>query len=580
MPGRETCGKGWWRENRPFAGLRMTIERIDDTRESDLEGSHGVNFPAMASDPIELEIFKNIYHSIAEEMGAALRRTAFSPNIKERRDYSCAVFDRTGEVIAMGDHMPVHLGSMPMSVRAALGRLQLGPGDMAMLNDPFCGGTHLPDITLVAPFYAGQTRRRARAANFFVAARAHHADVGGAYPGSMGPCREIYQEGLRIPPVRLMRAGKIDEDVLGLVLNNVRTPGEREGDLGAQIAACHTGLMRLEEISDRYGLRRVTEAARELLEYSERMMRVFLKQVPAGTYRAEDALDDDGVSGRPVRIAVAITFRKGKAGPLVRVDFTGSDKQVEGAVNAVEAITWSACFYVFRCLLAEDVPATAGLMRPIEVIAPAGTVVNARPPAAVAGGNVETSQRIVDVLLRALAEAMPERIPAAASGTMNNLTIGGMDPRTGESFAYYETVAGGMGARPTKEGVSGVHTHMTNSLNTPAEALEYAYPLRVRRYSLRRGSGGKGKYKGGDGIVREIEVLTDAEFTLLADRHKSQPYGLNGGEPGKAGRTQVLRGEGENEELPGKASVRLKAGERVRVETPGGGGWGAPSGRK
>jgi N-methylhydantoinase B len=535
----------------------------------------------MASDPIELEIFKNIYHSIAEEMGAALRRTAFSPNIKERRDYSCAVFDGTGEVIAMGDHMPVHLGSMPMSVRAALQRLPLGPGDMAMLNDPFCGGTHLPDITLVAPFYASETRKRGQSPKFFVASRAHHADVGGAYPGSMGPCREIYQEGLRIPPVRLMRGGRIDDDVLALVLNNVRTPSEREGDLGAQIAACHTGLTRLEEICRRYKLRRVTASGRELLDYSERMMRAFLADVPPGIYRAQDALDDDGVSGRPVRITVAITFRKSaKTGPLVTVDFTGTDQQVEGAINAVEAITWSACFYVFRCLLTEDVPATAGLMRPIEVIAPAGTVVNARPPAAVAGGNVETSQRIVDVLLRALAGAIPQRIPAAASGTMNNLTIGGMDPRTGEPFAYYETVAGGMGARPTKAGVSGVHTHMTNSLNTPAEALEYAYPLRVRRYALRPDSGGHGKHRGGDGIVREIEVLTEADVTLLADRRQGRPYGLNGGEAGVVGRTEVLRADGSRQRLAGKASVRVKAGERIRIETPGGGGWGAPSGRK
>jgi N-methylhydantoinase B len=533
----------------------------------------------MARDPIELEIFKNIYHSIAEEMGAALRRTAFSPNIKERRDYSCAVFDAAGEVIAMGDHMPVHLGSMPMSVRAALERLALGPGDMAMLNDPFRGGTHLPDITLVAPFYAAEGRSgrasRTADANFFVASRAHHADVGGAYPGSMGPCREIYQEGLRIPPVRLVRGGEIDPDVLSLVLNNVRTPAEREGDLGAQIAACHTGLSRLGEICRRYGLRRVTTAGRELLDYSERMMRAFLSRVPPGVYRAEDALDDDGVSGRPVRIAVAITFRRRAAkGPLVSVDFSGSAPQAQGAINAVEAITGSACFYVFRCLLAEDVPATAGLMRPIEVIAPLGTVVNARPPAAVAGGNVETSQRIVDVLLRALAQALPQRIPAAASGTMNNLTIGGMDPRSGEPFAYYETVAGGMGARPVKAGVSGVHTHMTNSLNTPAEALEYAYPLRVRRYGLRPDSGGQGRYGGGDGIVREIEVLADAEVTLLADRRQGRPYGLNGGEPGAAGAAAVLHSDGSSQSIPGKASVRLRAGERIRVETPGGGGWG------
>lgn len=541
-------------------------------------------------DPIETEIFANLYRSIAEEMGAALRRTAFSPNIKERRDYSCAVFDSEGQVIAMGDHMPVHLGSMPMSVRAALDRLQLGPGDIAMLNDPFCGGTHLPDITLVAPvFVAGARTARARnkrsrplprknqKAAFYVASRAHHADVGGAYPGSMGLCREIYQEGFRIPPVRLMHAGKVDSDVLSLLLNNVRTPDEREGDLRAQIAACHTGTMRLQEICHRYGVKRAQKAAAGLLAYSEEMMRAFLGTVPRGMYRAQDFLDNDGVNPDPVRIAVSLNFhhqnRRGARNQLVTVDFTGSDPQVEGSVNAVEAITCSACFYVFRCLLSEQVPASAGLMRPIHVIAPPGTVVNARPPAAVAGGNVETSQRIVDVLLRALSRAIPDRIPAAASGTMNNLTIGGTDPRTGQAFAYYETIAGGMGARPTKDGVSGVHTHMTNSLNTPAEALEYAYPLRVLRYSLRRGSGGGGKHCGGDGIVREIEVLTGAEVTLLAERRTRGPYGLAGGNDGAPGQAHVVRANG-SADLPGKFNTRLRKGERIRIDTPGGGGFG------
>ena len=588
----------------------------------------------MRRDPIELEIFKNRYHSIAEEMGAALRRTAFSPNIKERRDYSCAVFDSDGEVIAMGDHMPVHLGSMPMSVRAAIEGCQqhhrqpdrcpedrrrqdhrgLGPGDVVMLNDPFCGGTHLPDITLVAPVYiarqgAGDSKGR-RGPDFYVAARAHHADVGGAYPGSMGLGREIYQEGVRIPPVKIMRAGKMERDLLALLLNNVRTPREREGDLGAQIAACHTGAERLREVCTRYGLERAQRAGRELLEYSEEMMRAFLQRVPRGTYRAEDFLDDDGINRKPIRIAVAVTFHRNNGGdsqergqdalatagpdagatrrrresarsfpkggsrPMVTVDFRGSDAQVEGSLNAVEAITYSACFYVFRCLLAEEVPATAGLMRPIRVVVPAGSVVNARPPAAVAGGNVETSQRMVDVLLRALAQAIPERIPAAASGTMNNLTIGGIDPRSGEPFAYYETIAGGMGARPTKPGVSGVHTHMTNSLNTPAEALEYAYPLRVLRYSLRPGSGGEGKHRGGDGMVREIEVLADAEVTLLAERRKHGPYGLSGGGDGAPGKTYLVRQDGSMEELASKCNVRLHKGERIRIETPGGGGWG------
>jgi N-methylhydantoinase B len=393
---------------------------------------------------------------------------------------------------------------------------------------------------------------------------------------------------LRIPPVRLVRSGKIDRDVLALLLSNVRTPDEREGDLGAQIAACHIGAERLREVCGVYGLERVKRAARELLEYAEEMMRAFLKRVPKGKYRAEDFLDNDGISDKPVKIVAEVTFhssrgeaqpaRRGRGRPrhtcMVVVDFRGSDPQVEGSINAVEAITYSACFYVFRCLLVEDVPATAGLMRPIRVIAPEGTVVNARPPAAVAGGNVETSQRIVDVLLRALAQGMPERIPAAASGTMNNLTIGGTDPRTGEPFAYYETIAGGMGARPNKPGVSGVHTHMTNSLNTPVEALEYAYPLRVRRYSLRHGSGGSGKYRGGDGIVREIEVLSDAEVTLLADRRTLGPYGLSGGGEGAPGKAEVIRVDGSPQELPGKFNVRLRMGERIRIESPGGGGWG------
>src|SRR5246127_653112 len=571
----------------------------------------------MARDPIELEIFKNLYHSIAEEMGAALRRTAFSPNIKERRDYSCAVFDGAGQVIAMGDHMPVHLGSMPMSVRAAIDAGAMEPGDVVMLNDPFRGGQHLPDITLVAPVYVEGGARdrdyrkkpvqlpnlRARGRprhirpDFYVASRAHHADVGGAYPGSMGLCREIYQEGVRIPPVKLMRRGAMDADVLAMLLNNVRTPEEREGDLGAQIAACHTGAERISEVCSRYGVQRARNAAGDLLDYSEELMRAFLQRVPAGEYRAEDFLDGDGVSERPIKIAVwgrvhhapakrgqgAVAPASGYAGAtrgrgrprhIVSVDFTGSDAQVEGSVNAVAAITYSACFYVFRCLLAEDVPAASGLMRPIKVKVPEGTVVNARPPAAVAGGNVETSQRIVDMLLRALAQAIPDRIPAAASGTMNKLTIGGMDPGTSEPFAYYETIAGGMGARPGKPGVSGVHTHMTNSLNTPAEALEYAYPLRVRRYSLRSGSGGEGKFRGGDGIVREIEVLTDCEVTLLADRRARGPWGLSGGVDGAPGKTFITRRDGSFEPMPGKFSTRLRPRERIRIETPGGGGWG------
>lgn len=534
-----------------------------------------------AFDPVELEVFKSLFHSIAEEMGAALRRTAFSPNIKERRDYSCAVFDAAGRAVAMGDHMPVHLGSMPMSVAAAVEQLTLEPGDVAILNDPFCGGTHLPDITLVAPVFLA--RAKSRAANprpdFYVANRAHHADVGGTFAGSMGLCTEIYQEGIRIPPVKLVKRGVMQHEILSLILRNVRTPREREGDLGAQLASCHTGAERLREACARYGAARVQRACGELQDYSERLMRALLSALPPGKYSAEDFLDDDAAGGDPVRLAVTITIRKpgrDAHAPLVTVDFRECAPQVAGSINAVEAIAYSACFYVFRCLLREDVPATAGLMRPVQLLTRKGTIVDAQPPAAVAGGNVETSQRITDVLLRALAQAAPDRVPAAASGTMNNLTIGGMDTRyvTPEPFAYYETLAGGMGARPGKAGVSGVHTHMTNSLNTPAEALEYAYPLRVTRYSLRKGSGGAGQYRGGDGIVREIELLADAQVTLLAERRKFAPYGLAGGSYGAPGKARVTHADGLEEAMPGKFSRHLRAGDRIRIESPGGGGWG------
>jgi N-methylhydantoinase B len=520
----------------------------------------------MRVDPTRLEIFKNLFHSVAEEMGAALRRSAFSPNIKERRDYSCAVFDARGQALAMGDHMPVHLGSMPMSVAAAIAAMKLGPGDIAVLNDPYAGGTHLPDITMVMPVFALGRRRPA----FFVSSRAHHADVGGAQAGSMGLSREIFEEGIRIPPVKLCSGGRLVRDVVSLLLANVRTPAEREGDLTAQIAACRIGERRLDEIVGRYGLGEVETYERHLLDYSARMMRAALRKIPTGVYRAEDFLDDDGITDRPVRIAVEIRIRGGRA----TVDFTGSAPQCQGSINAVAAITVSAVFYVFRCLLDEQVPATAGLLRPIEVIAPEGTIVNARPPAAVAGGNVEASQRIVDTLLRALARACPARIPAASQGTMNNFTFGGADPRHGGApFAYYETIAGGMGARPNLDGISGVHTHMTNSLNTPVEILEHVCPVRVRRYALRRGSGGAGRWRGGDGIIREIEFLADAQVALLSDRRTIPPYGLSGGAPGRTGKSTVIL-RGKSKRLPSKCSFRVAPGTVVRIETPGGGGWG------
>ncbi|HLE62286.1 MAG TPA: hydantoinase B/oxoprolinase family protein, partial [Pyrinomonadaceae bacterium] len=523
-------------------------------------------------DPTTLEIYRALYTSVAEEMGIALRRTAFSPNIKERRDYSCAVFDSAGRVIAQGDHMPVHLGSMPMAVASALSEINPGPGDVVALNDPFCGGTHLPDVTLVEGVFQDKAAkgRRGESAksprprlshspHFYVANRAHHADIGGATPGSMGMARDIYGEGIRIPPVRLVRQGGIDRDVMRLIMTNVRGEEERIGDFQAQIGSLKTGSLRLLEIVERRGAREVTEYANHLIDYSARMMRHTIRSIPDGVYFSEDALDDDGTSDTPVVIRVRLTIKGDKA----RADFSGSSHQVEGPINAVEAITVSAVSYVFRCLVGAEVPASAGLMQPIAVLAPRGTVVNANPPASVAGGNVETSQRIVDVLFKALAQALPESIPAASQGTMNNLTIGGIDPATKSEFSYYETVAGGMGARPSMDGMSGVHTHMTNSLNTPAEALEYAYPLRVRQYRLRKGSGGKGNHRGGDGVVREIETLAPARMSLLADRRKLAPYGLQGGKEGKTGRAFLVR-DGSSRKLPAKGSWELKAGDRVR----------------
>lgn len=545
--------------------------------------------PSKRFDPTTLEIYRALYTSVAEEMGIALRRTAFSPNIKERRDYSCAVFDANGRVIAQGDHMPVHLGSMPMAVAAALREIKIEPGDVVALNDPFAGGTHLPDVTLVAGVFnalskgekiktkRGQSKTLpfsvspSPAPLFFVANRAHHADIGGATPGSMGMATDVYGEGLRIPPIRIIRGGTFDADVMRLVLANVRGADERRADFEAQIGSLKSGTARLLEIVERRGADEALAYASQLIGYSSRMMRRAISNIPDGRYEASDALDNDGVTDKAVGIRVRIEV----SGDRATVDFTGTSSQVAGPINAVEAITVSAVAYVFRCLVSADVPASAGLMEPISVTAPEGTVVSARHPASVAGGNVETSQRIVDVLFKALAPALSDTIPAASQGTMNNLTIGGIDPRTGREFSYYETIAGGMGARPHSDGLSAVHTHMTNSLNTPAEALEYAYPLRVRSYSIRRNSGGSGRHNGGDGVTREIETLAAARMSLLADRREGAPYGLDGGEPGRTGRDSIVR-RGQRIKLAAKGSHELEAGDIVKIETPGGGGFGKP----
>ncbi|CAN5131132.1 hydantoinase B/oxoprolinase family protein [soil metagenome] len=527
---------------------------------------------------VERSFFAGLFGSIADEMLEALVRSAYSSNIKERRDCSTAVFDSAGRLIAQAAAIPVHLGAMPMSVAAALAAFEeWREGDVVVLNDPFRGGTHLPDVTMVSPIFGS----RGGAPFAFLATRAHHADMGGASPGSMPLAREVYQEGLRIPPVRLYERGRPVEGVWQIVLANVRTPDERRGDLRAQNAAHELGARRLREAFAAYGTEALRDRMEDLLAYGEDLMRAVLREIPDGEYSFEDLLDGDGFA----RTAIAIRVRIAVQGEEVTVDFTGSAPACEGGVNAVEAITRSAVQYCFLCLLAtpregspalpDELPLNDGCFRPIRVVAPEGTVVNAGPPHAVAAGNVETSQRIVDVVLGAIAQALPERIPAASQGTMNNLALGGRHPRTGAAWVFYETIAGGTGAGPGWNGVDGLHSHMTNTWNTPIEALEFSFPLRVERYAIREGSGGEGAYRGGEGLVREIRALAPARGTLLADRRETRPYGLQGGGPGQPGRDVLVR-EGIETSLPAKTALDLQPGDAVRIVTPGGGGWGRP----
>ncbi len=523
----------------------------------------------MKVNPIILEVFNNRFSSIAEEMGVTLNRTAFSPNIKERRDSSCAVFDRQGEMIAQAAHIPVHLGSMPMSVKSAIQNVSMEDGDMVILNDPFKGGTHLPDITIVAPVFAGK-----KEPCFYVANRAHHADVGGMSSGSMPLSRSLFQEGIIIPPLKLVERGKVDRKMMSFFLTNVRTPKEREGDFAAQIMGNITGVGRVQELIQKYTLETVVFYARSLMDYAERMTRHTIEGIPDGLYSFEDFMDNDGITDKKVRIHVSLTIQ----GDEAALDFRESSAQVGGSINAVYSITLSAVLYVFRALVERDIPTNAGVLRPITVSTKKGTIVDAQFPAAVAGGNVETSQRIVDVVLGAFSQALPDKIPAASQGTMNNLTIGGIDPRNGNPFAYYETIGGGMGATAKGDGESGVHSHMTNTLNTPIEALEYSYPFLISEYSIRRFTGGQGLHKGGDGIVREIHLQSDAEITVLSERRKIPPYGLQGGEPGVVGKNIIVR-SGKRMEKPGKFSASLQKDDIVRIETPGGGGYGKKEAR-
>lgn len=508
-------------------------------------------------DPVTLSVLSSALAGVAEEMGAVLIRGAYSSNIKERRDCSTALFDASGNMVAQAEHIPVHLGAMPEAVKAVMDR-DPEPGDVFAINDPYSGGTHLPDITLVSPIV------HADDIIGFAVTRAHHSDVGGMSPGSMpSGSREVFQEGIIIPPVRLVRAGAYVEDVLGLLLANVRTPGLRRGDLRAQIAANNLAETRIEELIGRRGRETVLAAFTEVVSYAEKRAREAIRDLPDGEYAAEDFMEGDGTTDEDIPIKASVTV----SGDEMTVDFSGTADQVAGNINCPLPVTRSACFFALRVLLPKDVPANAGTYAPLSIGAPEGSLVNAAYPAAVVAGNVETSNRIADTVLAALSHFAPAEIPAQGQGTMNNTIIGGSGPSGG--WTYYETIGGGQGASSKAPGPSGVHVGMSNTLNTPVEAFEQEYPMRVKRYELLYGSGGSGEHPGGDGVVRSIEVLEPATLSLLTDRRRHAPQGIEGGGPGKVGRNLI-----NGEELPPKISRELEAGDEVTVETPGGGGYG------
>lgn len=523
-------------------------------------------------DPIELEVFRHLFASVAEEMGERLMRSAYSPNIKERRDFSCALFDDNGEMLAQAAHIPVHLGSTPMAVRAVIDAFGLdqtgGPllQQVYVLNDPYAGGTHLPDITVVQPLVLPGSDRPA----FYLANRAHHADVGGISPGSLPISQHLDDEGLRITPRVL------DDPTVDWIAQASRTPDERRGDLQAQLAALRVGAERLQAMAERYGIEALSQRGEGLITYTERIVRHLITGLPDGVYAFEDVLDDDGFGTTGIAIRCTLTI----AGDCATVDFSESADQVTGPVNAVHSIALSAVNFCFRCLLPADLPSNAGVMRPIEVVTREGSVVDAQYPSPVVGGNVETSQRLVDVVFGALAQVAPARVPAASCGSMNNVTFGGEDNRVGKegaAFAYYETLAGGVGASPESRGAHALHTHMTNTLNTPIEAFEHAYPVRIVQYAIRDSSGGAGKQPGGDGVTRAYQFDAPATATLLTERRRSHPYGLNGGSPGTIGVNTLTDEQGNMSELPAKATLDLTPGQVLTIHTPGGGGHGAAS---
>ena len=511
-------------------------------------------------DPVTLSVLSSALSGVAEEMGAVLIRGSYSSNIKERRDCSAALFDAEGRMVAQAEHIPVHLGAMPEAVAAIMEKAP-EPGDVFALNDPYSGGTHLPDITLVSPVSLDDDIAG------YAVTRAHHSDVGGMSPGSMpSGSKEIFQEGLIIPPVRLMRNGEYVEEILDLILANVRTPDLRRGDLRAQIAANRLAETRLVEIVERRGQDTVLAAFDEVIAYTERRTREAIRELPDGEHSAEDVLEGDGTTDDDIPIKASVEIRD----DAISIDFSGTSDAVAGNVNCPLAVTRSACYFALRVLLPGDVPANAGTYAPLDIHAPEGSLVNAGSPSAVVAGNVETSNRIADVVLAALSGFAPERVPAQGQGTMNNLIIGGKGKASG--WTYYETIGGGQGASAKGPGPSGVHVGMSNTLNTPVEAFELEYPMRVERYELLYGSGGEGEHRGGDGIVRSVRVLEPATLSLLTDRRRHGPGGAEGGEPGKPGKNLL-----NDDELPSKTSRELEAGDVVTVETPGGGGYGHPN---
>ncbi|MGQ9679240.1 MAG: hydantoinase B/oxoprolinase family protein [Candidatus Bathyarchaeia archaeon] len=526
----------------------------------------------MKRDLTTIEVIKGALIYAAEEMGIALKKSAYSPNIKERMDHSCAIFDRDRRLIAQAEHIPVHLGSMTFAVREGLRyKGDLEEGDMLLFNDPYISGTHLPDLTLVAPvFYKSELIG-------YVANKAHHTDIGGRAPGSIaGDSTELYQEGLIIPPVKFVRKGIINEELSSFIKANIRTPEIQMGDLRAQIAANNIGIGRLIELVESYGLETVQDSMDATMDYSERRVRAELERMPEGIYTANDFLEDTGSDEKPIEINVEVTIKDG----TIKFDYEGTSKQVNGPVNAPLGVTIAGIYFTLISVTDPNIPVNDGCFRPVALNIPKGCLLNPERPAPVAGGNVETSQRNVDVLLKAFSQIIPERIPAAGQGTMNNVSLGGLR-EDGTPWTFYETIGGGSGGRPGSDGIDGVHVNMTNTMNTPIEAIEAYYPIRFESYTLRADSGGAGEWRGGCGIVRSWTLLAStATLSILAERNKMKPWGLNGGSPGAAGEYMLRHADGSLVKLPSKCTLKIHKGESLIIHTPGGGGYGDPLKRK